>query len=183
MPLTKIATKTAETRAAAKPAPESTPQSAPFWIKPLDQLSRSEWERLCDGCGRCCMVKLEDEDTGDIHFTSVACKLFDSGACKCRDYSHRSKRVDDCMRLTPDNVETFAWLPRTCAYRLRAENKPLPDWHPLVSGDPNSVHTAGVSVRGRVVAFEDDVELEDLPAYIAKWPNAWPKKNWAGKKG
>ena len=134
----------------------------PFWkTKSLSQMSPSEWESLCDGCGKCCLSKLEDEDTGEIHWTSVACRLFDAGACKCRDYPNRTKKVHDCVRLTPDNVGTISWLPSTCGYRLVSECKDLFDWHPLVSGSPNSVHEAGVSVRGKVTAFEDDLASTD----------------------
>jgi uncharacterized protein len=135
---------------------------APFWkTKTLAEMSQSEWESLCDGCGKCCLSKLEDEDTGEIHWTSVACKLFDSGACQCRDYPNRTKKVHDCVKLTPDNVGTIAWLPSTCGYRLVNEGKDLFDWHPLVSGSRNSVHEAGVSVRGKVTAFEDDLSGTD----------------------
>ncbi|MDE2578751.1 MAG: YcgN family cysteine cluster protein [Hyphomicrobiales bacterium] len=152
----------------------------PFWTKPLEDLTRSEWEKLCDGCGRCCLVKLEDEDTGRIHFTDVACALFDSGACRCRDYANRQRKIADCIRLTPETVRAIPWLPQTCAYRLRAEGRDLPAWHPLVSGDRESVARAGVSVRGKVAAFEDDVALEDLPDYIVRWPGQWPRK--AGRR-
>ncbi len=163
------------------PAPREK-EKAPFWRKPLEDLSRREWEALCDGCGRCCLVKLEDEDTGKIHFTDVACKLFESGTCRCRDYPRRRRRVSDCVKLTPENLETIPWLPPTCAYRLRREGKDLPDWHPLVSGDPDSVHRAGVSAQGRVAAFEDDVEVDDLPDYIVSWPGKWPKGVARAKK-
>ena len=155
----------------------------PFWRKPLAELTKREWEALCDGCGRCCLVKLEDEDTGAIHFTDVACKLFDSGACRCRDYARRSRIVTDCIRLTAENVETIPWLPPTCAYRLRREGKDLPDWHPLVSGDPETVRSAGVSAHGKVSAFEDDVPVDDLPDFIVAWPGKWPKGAGRAKKG
>ncbi len=155
----------------------------PFWRKPLAELTKREWEALCDGCGRCCLVKLEDEDTGAIHFTDVACKLFDSGACRCRDYARRSRIVTDCIRLTTENVETIPWLPPTCAYRLRREGKELPDWHPLVSGDPETVRSAGVSAHGKVSAFEDDVPVDDLPDFIVAWPGKWPKRAGRAKKG
>lgn len=131
---------------------------APFWkTKTLCEMSPAEWESLCDGCGKCCLSKLEDEDTGEIHWTSVACRLFDSGACNCRDYPNRAAKVHDCVQLTPDNVGTISWLPRTCGYRLVHEGRDLYDWHPLVSGSPKTVHEAGVSVRGKVTAFEDDL--------------------------
>jgi uncharacterized protein len=135
---------------------------APFWkSKSLAEMSPSEWESLCDGCGKCCLSKLEDEDTGEIHWTSVACRLFDSGACKCRDYPNRTKKVHDCVQLTPDNVGTISWLPTTCGYRLVNEGKDLFDWHPLISGSAKTVHEAGVSVRGKVTAFEDDLASTD----------------------
>ena len=111
----------------------------PFWkTKPLEAMSPAEWESLCDGCGKCCMSKLEDEDTGEIYWTSVGCRLFDAGLCRCTDYEHRLERVDDCVRLTPENVRTITWLPSTCAYRLVAEGKDLFWWHPLVSGRPKA---------------------------------------------
>ena len=113
-------------------------------------MSNAEWESLCDGCARCCLEKLEDEDTGKIYFTHVSCKLLDSGLCACKDYPNRSDKVPDCVRLTPENVRTLNWLPPSCGYKLVAEGRDLYWWHPLISGDPNTVHEAGVSVRGRV---------------------------------
>lgn len=148
----------------------------PFWRKGLEALSKGEWESLCDGCGRCCLVKLEDDDTGRIHFTGIACKLLELGTCRCSDYAHRSRRVPDCVRLTPQTVRAIPWLPPTCAYRLVAEGKDLMWWHPLVSGSPDTVHAAGVSVRGRIDAFEDDVPLEDYPDFIVQWPGRVPKR-------
>lgn len=148
----------------------------PFWKKPLADLSRAEWEQLCDGCGRCCVVKLEDEDTGDIHFTDVGCRLLDGATCRCRDYPRRRDHVPDCVKLTKANVGRLSWLPRTCAYRLRADGDDLPDWHPLVSGDPESVVRAGISVRGRLAASEEEVADEDLPDHIVRWPNRWPRR-------
>jgi uncharacterized protein len=149
----------------------------PFWrVKTLDEMSRDEWESLCDGCARCCLVKLEDEDTGDIHFTDIGCRLLDAKTCRCRDYSRRNRRVPDCVKLTPAAVRALTWLPVTCAYRLVAEGKDLPDWHPLVSGSTDSVHEAGASVRGRVVAGEDDIAQELWPDRIVKWPNRPPRK-------
>ncbi|MFV0281137.1 MAG: YcgN family cysteine cluster protein [Rhodoblastus sp.] len=147
----------------------------PFWRKPLSALDSREWEALCDGCGRCCLVKLEDEDTGAIHFTDVACDLFEPGACRCRDYARRTRRVHDCVRLTPENIGDIHWLPPTCAYRLRREGRDLPAWHPLISGDPASVWRAGVSCHDKVSAFEEDVEIDDLPDFIVAWPGKWPK--------
>ncbi len=139
-------------------------------------MTRDEWESLCDGCARCCLVKLEDEDTGEIHFTDIGCTLLDGKACRCRDYPRRSRRVTDCVTLTPEAVRTLTWLPVTCAYRLLSQGKDLPDWHPLVSGSSDSVHEAGVSVRGRVHASEDDLDQERWPERIVLWPNRTARK-------
>ena len=148
----------------------------PFWrAKTLDEMSASEWESLCDGCGRCCLVKLEDEDSGKIHFTDIGCKLLDAKTCRCLDYGRRHRRVPDCVKLTPAAVRELGWLPSTCAYRLVAEGRDLFDWHPLVSGSPDSVHEAGVSVRGRVSASESDLAPEFWPRRIVKWPNRPPR--------
>ena len=137
----------------------------PFWeTKSLSEMTADEWESLCDGCGKCCLSKLIEEDTEEILYTSVACRLFDADRCSCRDYANRSELVPDCIRLTPENVPTITWLPQTCAYRLIAEGRPLYDWHPLLSGDPQSVHRAQVSIRDRVTAFED--EMEDDQEYL-----------------
>lgn len=122
-----------------------------FWALPLDALNRAEWEALCDGCGQCCLHKAEDEDSGAIYPTNVACKLLDITSCRCSDYAHRKAQVPDCVRLTPRLAASLAWLPATCAYRLRAHGAPLPEWHPLISGDPDTVHRAGVSVRGKAI--------------------------------
>ncbi|MDT9599539.1 YcgN family cysteine cluster protein [Sphingosinicella rhizophila] len=132
----------------------------PFWEKPLAQLDRAEWEALCDGCGKCCLHKVEDEVTGDIHATNVACKLLDRHSGRCTNYSGRRAFVPDCIRLTAGNVDRLAWLPSTCAYRLRAEGKELPAWHYLVSGDREMVHQAGISVRGWTISETDAGDLE-----------------------
>ena len=138
----------------------------PFWqAKQLQEMTRQEWESLCDGCGRCCLVKLEDEDTGDIYTTDVSCRLLDCSTCRCTDYANRHQLVDDCIKLDPENVEELGWLPETCAYRLIHEGKPLADWHPLVSGRPETVHEAGISVRGKVTS-ETEVDVDDLPDRI-----------------
>ena len=164
--------KTSPDSSAAPPA-----ETEPFWrVTPLEEMSEAQWESLCDGCGRCCLVKLEDEDTGAIHATDVACRLFDAGACRCRDYANRTTVVPDCVGLTPQAVRTLKWLPPTCAYRLVAAGKDLHWWHPLVSGRADSVVEAGVSVKGRVHAGEDDVSLEELLSRIRRWPLAWPRR-------
>jgi len=152
------------------------PPGVPFWEKPLKDLTRPEWERLCDGCGRCCLIKLEDDDTAAIYPTSVGCQLLDPETGRCGDYKNRRKHVPDCVRLTLKKLQTIRWLPPTCAYVLRHAGKPLPSWHPLISGDPDSVHQAGVSVRGRVEADERDVHIDSLPDFIRLWPKRWPKK-------
>ncbi len=124
-----------------------------FWKrKSLDEMSRTEWESLCDGCALCCLQKLEDEKTGNLYFTDVACKLLDTDVCRCIDYANRAKRVSTCLILTVDEPETFDWLPGTCAYRLLAAGDELPEWHPLVTGDPESAHEAGISAKGKCVS-------------------------------
>lgn len=136
-----------------------------FWkTKSLEEMTPQEWESLCDGCGKCCLAKLEDEDTGEIFWTSVACKLFDAEACRCCDYEHRLERVRDCVRLTPENVRRLTWLPSTCAYRLIADGKDLESWHPLISGSPETVHLAGISIRARITASE--LEMAEPEDYL-----------------
>jgi len=141
-----------------------------FWqTKSLSQMSDDEWEALCDGCARCCLNKLEDWDTGEIYWTNVACQLLDHETCRCIDYENRQSLMPDCIQLTKDKIAKISWLPPTCAYRLIDEGKDLPDWHPLVSGDPNSVVAAGVSVHGRIIA-EGNMQPEDLENHIVEWP-------------
>ena len=135
-------------------------QPAPFWEKPLEQLDRGQWEALCDGCGRCCLHKLEDEDTGILYPTNVACKLLDRRTGTCGDYRNRKQRVADCVTLDRGKLDSLDWLPETCAYRLRADGQPLPDWHYLVSGSRETVHQAGQSTRGWTVSETDAGELE-----------------------
>jgi uncharacterized cysteine cluster protein YcgN (CxxCxxCC family) len=132
----------------------------PFWERPLETLNRGEWEALCDGCGRCCVHKLEDEETGLLYPTNVACRLLDRRNGRCLDYKHRMKRVADCVKLQPGNSTGLDWLPTTCAYRLRAAGEPLRDWHYLISGSRETVHEAGQSTRGWTVSEDDAGELE-----------------------
>ena len=140
----------------------------PFWeVKSLTQLSPEEWEALCDGCGKCCLHKLEDEATGKIFHTEIACSLLDVGSCRCSNYSMRRKLVPDCEKLTADNISNIKWLPATCAYRLINEGKKLYWWHPLNSGDPETVHKAGISARGRALPENRDTNLEN---HIVDWP-------------
>ena len=132
-----------------------------FWeTTPIEKLDRAQWEALCDGCGKCCIHKLEDEETGELHPTNVACRMLDRRAGQCKDYRNRRAYVPDCVRLTVKNVYTTDWLPSTCAYRLRANGEKLPDWHYLVSGDREAVHRAGESTRGWTVSEDDAGELE-----------------------
>lgn len=142
-----------------------------FWEKkPLKKLSPREWEALCDGCGKCCLNKLEDEDTGEVALTRVACRLLDDQSCQCAHYETRHSFIPECIVLKPENLDTHAyWMPQTCAYRRLWEGKSLPDWHPLVTGDPDSVHRAGVSVRGMTVS-EFDTPLEEWEDYIIEEP-------------
>ncbi len=145
----------------------------PFWRrKTLGAMTRAEWESLCDGCGRCCLHKLRDEETEALLWTHVACRLLDGETGRCTDYANRKSRVPDCVKLTPAKVAAIDWLPPTCAYRLLAEGRDLPWWHPLVSGDAETVHKAGVSVRGRTVAERDAGPLE---AHTVAWPGRVPK--------
>lgn len=142
-----------------------------FWErKPLAKLSDREWEALCDGCGKCCLNKLEYEDTGEVELTRVACRLLDDETCRCAHYENRHQFVPDCIVLRPDNLDSHAyWMPRTCAYRLLWEGRPLYDWHPLISGTAESVHRAGVSVRGMTVS-EFDTPEDDWEDYIIEEP-------------
>jgi uncharacterized cysteine cluster protein YcgN (CxxCxxCC family) len=139
----------------------------PFWeSKPMEDLSPGQWEALCDGCGKCCLHKYEDEDDGSMHYTNVSCRLLDTDLCRCTDYANRAAQVDDCIQLTPETLRNPAWLPQTCAYRLIREGRPLPDWHYLICGDRDAVHRAGASVRGRVVC---ETQVDDPLMHLVDW--------------
>ena len=141
---------------------------APFWkTKTLAEMSRAEWESLCDGCGRCCLHKLRHEDTEALSWTNVACRLLDLDTCQCSDYPRRRRKVPDCVQLTPESVDEIDWLPPSCAYRRLDEGRDLAWWHPLVSGDPNTVHEAGISVRGRAISERQAGPLEH---HLVDWP-------------
>lgn len=132
----------------------------------LQDLSRAEWEALCDGCAKCCLIKLEDEDTGALAYTDIACRLLDHDSCRCGNYPLRTRLVPGCVMLGRRNLDSvLEWMPGTCAYRLMRDGRPLPDWHPLLTGDPESVHRAGISLRGRMVA-EYEVDEEDWPDHV-----------------
>ncbi len=153
----------------------------PFWItKPLDRMTAAEWESLCDGCGRCCLHKLRDDDTQELSFTNVSCRLLDGETCRCKQYETRQAKVPDCVSLTPGALDEIDWLPPTCAYRRLAEGKGLAWWHPLVSGDPDSVHAAGISVRGRAV---NERRAGPLEHHVVDWPGQSPRIPRRIKKG
>ncbi len=140
----------------------------PFWeTKTLAQMDVTEWESLCDGCGLCCLIRFEDELTGTITPTRVACRLFDANGCRCTSYGDRRRHVPDCIKLTPHNIDSLPWMPMSCAYRRLHENKPLPHWHPLVTGDPDSVHAAGISVRGQTISEASLDDPDDALAFAA----------------
>lgn len=141
----------------------------PFWkSKTLAQMNQTEWESLCDGCARCCLEKLEDDETGQVHYTNLVCRYLDQNKCQCTDYQHRSELVAHCISLKPEHASEFKWLPDTCAYRLLAEGKNLHWWHPLVSGSADTVHEAGISVRGKCVS-EEFVHPDQWHEHLIKW--------------
>lgn len=140
--------------------------ASPFWeTTPLEAMTHQQWESLCDGCGQCCMIKLEDDDTAEIYLTRLACRLLDVNSCRCSDYAKRQSKVKDCISITPANVRELTWLPDTCGYRRVAEGRGLAWWHPLVSGDPETVHQAGVSVHGWARS-EKGVQVNAIARYI-----------------
>lgn len=149
------------------------PLQKPFWkIKSLTDMSAQEWESLCDGCGRCCLNKLRDEDTEEIVWTEVSCRLLDTQTCQCTDYARRQRRVPDCIKLTPDMLDEIDWLPPSCAYRLLKEGIDLPSWHPLLSGTQDTVKEVGASVSGRCVNERDAGDYEE---HLVDWPGQWPQ--------
>lgn len=140
-----------------------------YWENiPLDAMTDEEWEALCDGCGRCCLQKLEDEETGEVHNTDVACELLDTETCRCTNYSKRQTIVPDCLNIRPLDDDKLRWLPNSCAYKRLSEGRSLASWHPLISGSPDSVHAAGIGMAGRCVS-ERDVPLSELPFRLVEW--------------
>lgn len=141
---------------------DETAKSEEFWrYKPLSAMTDAEWESLCDGCGRCCMHKLEDEDSGKFFLTAIACRLLDAVTCRCSNYNERQNLVPDCLKLTLAMVQTVKWLPPTCAYRRLNEGRGLAPWHPLISGNRQSVHDAGISMRGKIAKYEDELTSQE----------------------
>ena len=138
-----------------------------FWEKKkLHQLSKGEWEALCDGCGKCCLLKLEDEDTGKIEYTNIACKLLSKKNCRCLKYDERQNLVKDCIKLNYKNIDKIKWMPKSCAYKVLLEGKKLPKWHYLISGDYNTIHETGNSVRGKIIKENNSIDIED---HIVDW--------------
>lgn len=150
----------------------------PFWeTKRLEQMTPDEWESICDGCAKCCLIKLEDEVTGEIALTRLHCKLLDSETCRCSDYPNRKTHVPDCVILTPKDVSELRWMPTSCAYRLIHEGKPLPDWHHLISGDKDLIHEHGASIMGRTLSEEtlfDPDDAEQIEEWIVDWEGNEP---------
>ena len=145
--------------------------SQPWWqTKSLDQMDDAQWEALCDGCAKCCLVKLEDADTEEIYYTNVSCQLLDTESCRCSDYAGRHKVVDDCMKLDRSNVNKLEWLPQSCSYRLVAAGEALPEWHHLITGDREAMHNYGASLRGKVTS-ELNVHDDDIEDHIIRWIN------------
>jgi uncharacterized cysteine cluster protein YcgN (CxxCxxCC family) len=141
-----------------------------FWEeKTLSQMNTTEWESLCDGCGKCCLNKIIDDQTEELHFTNVACHLLHTKTCQCRKYDQRFKIVKDCVKVSLDDIDQFHWLPGSCAYRLLVEEEPLPVWHPLLTGSKSAMHKGGFSIRGKTIS-EKAIDLKNLEDYIAIWP-------------
>jgi uncharacterized cysteine cluster protein YcgN (CxxCxxCC family) len=136
--------------------------------KTLDELTVGEWEALCDGCAKCCLHKLQDEDSGEVFYTKVRCRYLDEQTCRCSDYANRSVLMPNCIKLRPGEMDALDWLPSTCAYRLRAQGQPLPAWHPLVSGDADSIHGAGISIRGRAIS-DEYIHPDGYDEHIVRW--------------
>lgn len=175
--------------AAIADAPHSSEEvedggAAPFWeSKALAEMTQEEWERICDGCGRCCLLKVEDEDTGEIYLTRLTCRLLDRATCKCGDYPNRRARVPDCLSLTPEMVSGLDWLPESCGYRRIEEGRGLAWWHPLISGDPETVHQAGISVRAYGLN-ETAARLRRIETYLMDaWPVNEPEDSIATRPG
>jgi uncharacterized cysteine cluster protein YcgN (CxxCxxCC family) len=161
----------------AKAASKDEPATElPFWkAKTLRQMNDAEWESLCDGCGKCCLVKLEDEETLELYFTGLHCKLLNPGTCQCSDYANRKKYVPECVKLTPDSIGKLDWLPATCGYKLINDGEDLKEWHHLVCGDRNEVHRRGISAKGKVRS-EVGVDDEDALDYLIDWAHGPPQK-------
>ena len=147
-----------------------TEPALPFWkAKAMTELSTEEWESLCDGCGKCCLIRLEDDETGETYTTDVHCRLFDNGTCRCSDYERRKAKVPDCVILKPSGIAELKWMPRTCAYRVVSEGRDLPEWHHFKSGSAQTIHDAGMSVQGSTVS-EVGLSEDELIARITVWP-------------
>jgi uncharacterized cysteine cluster protein YcgN (CxxCxxCC family) len=142
-----------------------TTESA-FWQQPLASLSREQWEKLCDGCARCCLVKLEDEESGEIHYTSIVCRYLDRETCRCSEYKERTRLVPDCLQVTPDNLVQLHWMPSSCAYRLLAEGHPLPEWHPLIAGNREAIREEGISACNFAISETEIGSEDDLEEYL-----------------
>lgn len=148
----------------------NAPAAPAFWeTKSLSEMSPREWESLCDGCGKCCLIRLEDEETGDVYTTDAHCRLFDNKTCRCTDYANRKARVPDCVILKPGNIKALKWMPHSCAYRRLAEGRGLPDWHHLKTGSKEDIHEAGMSVQDATIS-EVGLSEDDLMERITVWP-------------